>query len=159
MVTRLPVNIEFSLPDGWQAAPPDEVGAPGAAFVALHPDGEADGFTTNLTVAGEIRDPALPIATIADDSVHRLESVAESVRVRDRTDLGPDDSPGMTQVLDIEMSPGKQLVQCQVYLSLDDVHDPGRRAVLELALTCPREQLEDVLPDFQRFVGTIRART
>lgn len=159
MVTELPVNIEFSLPDGWQAAPPDEVGAPGVAFVAVHPDGEADGFTTNLTVAGEIRDPALPIAAIADDSVRRIESVAESVRVRDRVDLGPDDSPGMTQVLDIEMGQGKQLVQCQVYLSLDDVHDPRRRAVLELALTCTSEQLDDVLPDFQRFVGTIRPST
>jgi hypothetical protein len=157
MVTELPVNIEFSLPDGWQAAPPDEVGAPEVAFVAVHPDG--DGFTANLTIAGEIRDPALPISTIADDSVQRLESVTESVRVRDRVDLGPEDSPGMTQVLDIEMGQGKQLVQCQVYLSLADIHDPRRRAVLELALTCTREQLEDVLPDFQRFVGTIRART
>jgi hypothetical protein len=159
MVTELPVNIEFSLPDGWQAAPPDEVGAPEVAFVAVHPGGEADGFTANLTVAGEIRDPAMPIAAIAEDSVHRIGGVAESVRVRDRVDVGPDDSPGMTQVLDIVMGQGKQLVQCQVYLSLDDVHDPGRRAVLELALTCTREQLEDVLPDFQRFVGTIRPST
>ena len=156
MVTELPVNIEFSLPDGWQAAPPDEVGAPEMAFVAVHPDGEDDGFTTNLTVAGELRDPALPIAAIADDSVHRIGKVAESVRVRDRVDLGPGDSRGMTQVLDIEMGQGKQLVQCQVYLSLDDIHDPRRRAVLELALTCKRERLEAVLPDFQRFVGTIR---
>lgn len=159
MVTELPVRIEFSLPDGWQAAPPDEVGAPEVAFVALHPastDGGANGFTTNLTVAGEIRDPALPMATIADESVQRLESVAESVRVRDRTDLGPVDAPGMTQVLDIEMGQGKRLVQCQVYLPMDDVHDPRRRAVLELVLTCTPEQLDDVLSDFQRFLGTIR---
>jgi hypothetical protein len=156
MVTELPVRIEFSLPDGWQAAPPDEVGAPGAAFVALHPDGEANGFTTNLTIAGEIRDPALPMTTIADDSVRRIEEVAESVRVRDRTDLGPADAPGMTQVLDVEMGQGKRLVQCQIYLPLDDIHDPRRRAVLELVLTCTPEQLEAVVPDFQRFVGTIR---
>jgi hypothetical protein len=157
MVTELPVHIEFSLPDGWQAASPDEVGAPEMAFVAVR-SGE-DGFTTNLTVAGEIRDPAMPISAIADDSVHRIGEVAGSVRVRDRVALGPDGSPGMTQVLDIEMEQGEQLVQCQVYLSLDDIHDPQKHAVLELALTCTRERLDDVLPDFQRFVGTIRPRT
>jgi hypothetical protein len=159
MVTELPVRIEFSLPDGWHAAPPDEVGAPGVAFVALHPastGGSANGFTTNLTIAGEIRDPAVPMATIADESVHRLETVADSVRVRDRTDLGPSDAPGMTQVLEIEMGQGKRLVQCQVYLPMDDVHDRSRRAVLELVLTCTPEQLDDVLPDFQRFVGTVQ---
>jgi hypothetical protein len=159
MVTELPVRIEFSLPDGWQAASPDEVGTPGVAFVALHPastDRGANEFTTNLTIAGEIRDPALPMATIADESVHRLENIAESVRVRDRTDLGPADTPGMTQVLDIEMGQGKRLVQCQVYLPMDDVHDRRRRAVLELVLTCTPDQLDDARSDFQRFVGTVR---
>jgi hypothetical protein len=155
MVTELPVRIEFSLPDGWQAAPPDEVGVPGVAFVALHP-ASANGFTANLTVAGELRDPALPMATIADESVHRLEGAAESVRVRDRTDFGPSDTPGMTQVLDMEMGQGKRLVQCQIYLPVEDAHDPRRRAVLELVLTCTPEQFDDVLPGFQRFVGTVR---
>jgi hypothetical protein len=37
VATQLPVRIEFRLPDGWQAAPPDEVGTPGAAFVAQIP--------------------------------------------------------------------------------------------------------------------------
>lgn len=156
MVTELPVRIEFTLPDGWQAAPPDEVGAPGVAFVALRPApaGSTNGFVTNLTIAGELRDPAVRLATLADESVHRVETVAESVRVRDRADSGP----AMTQVLDIEMGEGKRLVQCQVYLPVDDVHD--RRTVLELVLTCTPEQLDDASPDFQRFVATVRpART
>jgi hypothetical protein len=157
MVTELPVRIEFSLPDGWQAAPPDEVGAPGVAFVAVHPastGSAANGFTANLTIAGEIRDPALPMTTIADESVRRLETVAESVRVRDRTDLGHGDAPGITQVLDIEMGQGNRLAQHQVYLAMNDVHD--QRTVLELVLTCTPEQLDDVLSDFQQFVGTVR---
>jgi hypothetical protein len=157
MVTELPVRIEFSLPDGWQAAPPDEVGAPGVAFVAVHPasiGSEANGFTANLTIAGEIRDPALPMTTIADESVHRLETVAESVRVRDRADFGHGDAPGITQVLDIEMGQGKRLAQHQVYLAMNDAHD--QRTVLELVLTCTPEQLDDVLSDFQQFVGTVR---
>jgi hypothetical protein len=159
MVNELPVRIDFSLPDGWQAAPPDEVGAPGIAFVAVRPsttDSGANGFTANLTIAGEIRDPALPMTTIADESVHRLEGVAESVNVRDRKGFGSDDAPGMTQVLDLEMGQGERLVQCQVYLPMDDVHDRTRRAVLELVLTCTPEQLDDARSDFQRFVGTIR---
>jgi hypothetical protein len=55
------------------------------------------------------------------------------------------------------MGQGKQLVQCQIYLPAADVHDPSRRVVLELALTCTPEQFDDALPDFQRFVGTIRS--
>jgi hypothetical protein len=159
MATELPVRIEFSLPDGWQAAPPDEVGAPDVAFVALRRTKAADGpngFTTNLTIAGEHRDPTIPITTIADESLHRLESVAKSVRVRDRTNLGPNDTPGMTQVLDIELNKGKPLVQCQVYLPLEDAHNPSRQAVLELVLTCTSDQLAEALPDFQRFVETVR---
>ena len=157
MVTELPVRIEFALPDGWQAAPPDEVGAPGVAFVAVRPvspGGGADGFVTNLTIAGEIRDPAVRMATIADESVHRVENVAESVRVRDRADFGQGDAPGLTQLLDIELDEGTRLVQCQVYLPIDDVHD--QRTVLELVLTCTPEQFDDVESDFRRFVGTVR---
>jgi hypothetical protein len=155
MVTELPVRIEFSLPDGWQPAPPDEVGAPGVAFVALHP-ASTNGFTANITIAGELRDPALATSVIADESLRRLEKVAVSVRLRDRTEVGPGDSPGVTQVLDIDMGPGQRLVQCQVYVSMNDVNDPRRRAVLELVLTCKPNQLDDVLADFQRFVQTVR---
>ncbi|MGH3875570.1 MAG: hypothetical protein ACRDSK_00885 [Actinophytocola sp.] len=155
MVTELPVRIEFTLPDGWHPAPPDEVGAPGVAFVALHP-ASTNGFTANITIAGELRDPALPMATIADESLRRLENVAVSVHARDRAEVGPGDAPGITQVVDIEMGPGQRLVQCQVYLSMNDVHDPRRRAVLELVLTCKPNQLDDVLADFQRFVQTVR---
>ncbi|MFI5588395.1 hypothetical protein ACIA5G_25305 [Amycolatopsis sp. NPDC051758] len=153
MVTELPVRIEFALPDGWQAAPPDEVGAPEVAFVAVRPVSPG-GFVTNLTIAGEIRDPAVRMATIADESVHRVENVAESVRVRDRADLGQGDAPGLTQLLDIELAEGKRLVQCQVYLPIDDAHD--QHTVLELVLTCTPEQFDDVASDFQRFVGTVR---
>jgi len=156
MVTELPVRIEFSLPDGWQSAPPDEVGAPGVAFVALRPSTGGNGFTTNLTIAGEIRDPSVPASTVADESVQRLESVAESVSVRDRTDFGPADAQGMTQVLDLEMGQGKRLVQCQIYVPVDDVTDPSRRAVLELVLTCTPDEFDAALPDFQQFVATVR---
>lgn len=155
MATELPVRIEFTLPDGWQAAPPDDVGAPGVAFVALHP-ASANGFTANLTIAGEFRDPGLPMTQFADESVQRLEEAAGAVRVRDRVEVGTGDSPGITQVLDIEVGVSQHLVQCQVYVSMSDEVDPSRRAVLELVLTCTPEQLDTVFADFQNFVRTVR---
>ena len=149
MVTELPVRIEFTLPDGWQAAPPDEVGAPGVAFVALRPT--PGGFVTNLTIAGELRDPDTNMTTIAKESVQRMETIATSVRVRDRA---PD---GMTQVLDIELPEGKRLVQSQVYLPITGTDH--RRTILELVLTCTPDQLDTAAPDFQRFVATVRPAT
>lgn len=157
MVTQLPVRIEFSLPDGWQAAPPDEVGAPGVAFVALH-QASANGFTANLTIAGQIREPDLTMEAIADESVRRLSDTAGSVHVRKRTAVGSAEAPGITQVLDLELGAEHplQLVQCQVYVSLQDVDDPAKRAVLELVLTCTPAQLDVVFEDFQQFVRTVR---
>jgi hypothetical protein len=156
MATQLPVRIEFSLPDGWQAASPDEAGAPGVAFVALHP-GSANGFTANLTIAGQFREPDVPMDAIADESVHRIEEAVGSVHVRRRAEVGSDESPGITQVLDIEVGTGQELVQCQVYVSVHDVDDPAKRAVLEFVLTCTPDQLDDVFTDFQDFVRTVRA--
>lgn len=157
MVTQLPVRIEFSLPEGWTAAPPDEVGAPGVAFVALHPD-SANGFTANLTIAGQFREPDLTMDAIADESVHRLEDTGGSVRVRQREAVGSAESPGIAQILDVDMGgePVGALVQCQVYVSMHDVDDPAKRVVLELVLTCTPAQLGDVFEDFQRFVRTVR---
>jgi hypothetical protein len=158
MATELPVRIEFTLPDGWQATPPDEAGAPGVAFVALHPS-STNGFTANLTIAGQFRDPTLPMTAIADESVRRLSEVAGDVHVRDRVEVGSPDSPGITQVLDIDVGVSQRLVQCQVYVSMQDVHDRRKRAVIELVLTCTPDQLDNVFADFQNFVRTVRPAT
>lgn len=157
MATELPVRIEFELPEGWRPAPPDEVGAPGVAFVALHP-ASANGFTANLTIAGQFRESDLPMTAIAEESVNRLQDVVASVNVRDRVEVGSSEAPGITQVLDIQMGT-QELVQCQVYVSMQDVDQPQRRAVLELVLTCTPAQLDDVFPDFQEFVRTVKPET
>jgi hypothetical protein len=158
MVTQLPVRIEFALPEGWNAAPPDEVGAPGVAFVALPPD-SADDFTPNITIAGQFREPDLAMDAIAEESVGRLEQAYGNVQVRQRTEVGSADAPGITQVLDILATVDNRplpLVQCQVYSSMSDVDDPAKRVVLELVLTCKPSQLADVFEDFQQFVRTVR---
>ncbi|MER5179235.1 hypothetical protein ABT009_12840 [Streptomyces sp. NPDC002896] len=158
MATTLPVPIEFELPEGWRAAPPDEVGAPGAAFVALHPQPDA-GFTANITIDGEYRPDAAALTEIADESVERLSQAATSVVVTGRREIGSADAPGFTQTLALSAIVGgvpRDLVQSQVYLSMLDVADPRKRAVIRLVLTATASQHPFVLDDFQDFVRTVR---
>lgn len=159
MATTLPVPIEFQLPAGWQAAPPDEVGAPGAAFVALHPDSRDNSFTANITISGQYREDQAPLNELADGSVGRLRRALGSVEVANRTEVGTAESPGLTQVLNLStVIKGQQrdLVQCQVYVSMLDVADSSKRAIIELALTSTPNQLQTVVGDFQEFVKTVR---
>ncbi|MGH3757844.1 hypothetical protein [Actinophytocola sp.] len=159
MATTLPVPIEFELPPGWVAAPPDELGAPGAAFVALHPDVRSSGFTANITIGGEYRMDPATLADIADESVETLAGAATAATLASRNEFGDPDAPGLTQLVRIRDEVGgieRALAQCQVYLSMSDVDDDRRRVVLRLALTATEDQIRDVIADFQRFVSSIR---
>ncbi|PVE04187.1 hypothetical protein [Streptomyces scopuliridis] len=161
MPTTLPVPIEFELPEGWRAAPPDEVGAPGAAFVALHPRPDA-GFTANITIDGEYRPDAATLPEIAQESVERLSQATTSVVVAGRREVGSADAPGFTQTLAVSAVVGgvpQDLVQSQVYLSMLDVADPRKRAVIRLVLTATASQHPSVVEDFQDFVRTVRPDT
>lgn len=155
MATTLPTPIQFRLPEDWRPAPPDEVGAPGAAFVALipHPD---QGFTANVTIDGEYRPDSAALASMADHSVESLRVAAGSVTVLDRAEVGSAQAPALTQTLRVVDQDERQLVQAQVYLSLLDTEDPAKRAVIRLVLTATDAQARAVLPDFQWFVSTVR---
>ncbi|MFE0375385.1 hypothetical protein ACFW1M_07305 [Streptomyces inhibens] len=156
MATTLPVKIEFSLPEGWQPAPPDEVGAPGVAFIALHP-GSRDTFTANITIAGQIRDET-DLVTVAHESVERLREGA-AVTVAKQTQGGTPELPALTQTLRISTTLRGlpvELVQSQVYLLMQDARDPSTHAVIELALTAKQSQLDQVADDFEDFVKSIR---
>lgn len=161
MTTTLPVPIAFELPDGWRATPPDGVGATGSAFVALHahPD---EGFTANITIDGEFRPDEATLPEIADESVENLRRSAASVEVAERREVGSPDAPGLTQTLAVSAVAGgslRNLVQSQVYLSLLDVTDPSKRAVIRLILTATASQHLAVLEDFRDFVRTVRPDT
>ncbi|MEU5285488.1 hypothetical protein N7925_06055 [Streptomyces sp. CA-278952] len=161
MTTTLPVPIAFELPDGWRATPPDGVGAPGAAFVALHPHPDA-GFTANITVDGTFRPDPATLPEIADESVANLRGSAASVDVAERREVGSEDAPGLTQTLAISAVAGgalRDLIQSQVYLSMLDVDDPSKRAVIRLILTVTAAQHGDVVEDFRDFVRTVRPDT
>jgi len=159
MATTLPVPIQFELPDGWVAAPPDEIGAPGAAFVALHPDAQPAGFTTNITVGGEFRPDQASLADIADESVETLAASTTAATLHSRNQFGDADAPGLSQLVRIRERIGgveRDLAQCQVYLSMSDVDDESKRVVLQLALTATEERLGEVVGDFQQFVASVR---
>ncbi|MFF8444950.1 hypothetical protein ACF07U_29275 [Streptomyces californicus] len=161
MTTTLPVPIAFELPDGWRATPPDDVGAPGTAFVALHSHPYA-GFTANITVDGAFRPDPATLPEIADESVENLRRSNASVDITERREVGSEEAPGLTQTLSISAAAGgtlRDLVQSQVYLAMLDVDDPSKRAVIRLVLTVTAAQHGDVVEDFRDFVRTVRPDT
>jgi hypothetical protein len=158
VATTIPVPIQFSLPEGWRSVPPDEVGAPEAAFVALHPS-DLPGFTPNIAISGEIRPEDVPLTEIADESVERLRSGSREVRPGRRNEVGSAADPGLTQIIYFEVdTEGRRLniLQFQVFLGFRDTREPGRRAVLQIVLSTLPEQFEGLLGDFQQFISTIR---
>ena len=161
MPTTLPVPIEFRLPEGWLQARPEGLEAPGVAFAAVHPRPDA-GFSANITIDGEIPPDAATLADLADESVEHLREVAGSVEVVGRREVGSTDAPALTQRLAFSAVAGDarhELVQSQVYLSMLDVADPHKRAVIRLAMTATAAQHDAVLEDFQDFVRTVRPDT
>ncbi|MGW4289206.1 hypothetical protein ACWEIK_20025 [Streptomyces sp. NPDC004673] len=164
MTATLPVKISFSLPDGWEAAPPDAVGAPGAAFVALHPASVDDGFTANITIAGRMRNDSVTMWQIAGESVPRLGQ-AGTVEVVEKKEVGTPDIPGLTDspavVQDLRLhttlrGEPLELLQSQVYLGIEDVKNPAKRAVIEFVLTAKPAQIGDVIEDFKTFLRSVR---
>lgn len=163
MAATLPVKISFSLPDGWQAAPPEEVGTPNVAFVALHPASIDSGFTANITISGEMRNDSATMSQIADEAVPRLEQ-AGTVRVLKKAEIGTPDIPGLTDspgiVQNLVLSTtlrGEpvELCQSQVYLGMEDVRNPAQRAVIELVLTATPNQLDELIGDYEEFLRTV----
>ncbi|MFR9674172.1 hypothetical protein [Streptomyces sp. TR02-1] len=168
MAGTLPVPLTCELPPGWKAAPPDEVGAPHAALVALHLASRGQGFMPNITLTGRVRTDGASLGRIGDESIERLRESVGPVRVVKRTEVGTSeapglvDRPGLVQNVRIDATVNEQrmeLAQSQFLLVLEDEHQPGKRAEVEIALTARSEQLHDLLEDFQSFLRTVRRAT
>ncbi|MFI9065656.1 hypothetical protein ACIGQE_27975 [Streptomyces sp. NPDC053429] len=158
MPATLPVPIEFRLPEGWLPAKPNAGASDEVAFAAVHPYPDA-GFAANITIDGVIPTEADTLAVLADESVERLRHIAASVEVTQRREVGPADSPALTQHVALTADAGdahRDLIQSQVYLCLQDVADPHKRAVIQLTLTSTAAQHDLVLAEFQEFVRTLR---
>ncbi|MGP2438368.1 hypothetical protein [Streptomyces sp. JW3] len=165
MPGTLPVPLEIELPHGWHSAPPDEVGAPGAAFVALHTASRGQGFMPNITVTGRTLTGAASLHGLAEDSVKRLRENVGAVEVVKRTEMGSSpapgliDAPGIVQNVRVQATVGGQpmeLAQSQFLLVLENKRKRGERVEIEIALTARTSQLQDVLADFQTFVSRLR---
>ncbi|MFE6618834.1 hypothetical protein [Streptomyces sp. NPDC057740] len=165
MPGTLPVPLEIALPQGWQSAPPEEVGAPHAAFVALHMASRGQGFVPNITVTGHRLDGSSSLHGLAEESVRRLRENVGAVKVVKRTEVGTSpapgliDAPGIVQNLRIQATVNGQpmeLAQSQFLLVLESERQRGERAEIEIALTARTSQLQDVLEDFQSFLSTLR---
>ncbi|MET9969686.1 hypothetical protein ABZZ80_28110 [Streptomyces sp. NPDC006356] len=165
MPGTLPVPLSIELPEGWQSAPPEEVGAPQAAFVALHMASRGQGFMPNITVTGHTLDGSASLHSLAEESVRRLREHVGAVDVVKRTEVGTSpapgliDAPGIVQNLRIQATVNGQameLAQSQFILVLENERQRGERAEIEIALTARTSQLQHVLADFQTFVSTLR---
>ncbi|AKJ11400.1 hypothetical protein ABB07_15585 [Streptomyces incarnatus] len=158
MPATLPTPIEFRLPEGWLPARSEESDAACVAFAAVHPQPDA-GFAANITIDGEAVQDPVTLTDLADESAERLREVAESVVVAHRREVGTADAPALTQRLTFSAvvnGTHRDLVQSQVYLSLPDVGESHKHAVIRLTLTASASQHDDVLGDFQGFVRTVR---
>ncbi|WP_425839345.1 hypothetical protein [Streptomyces fractus] len=164
MPGTLPVPLTCEVPEGWRAAPPDEVGAPQAAFVALHVASHGSGFTPNITVTGTVREDGASLYRVADESVQRLQETVGPVTFVKRTDVGTHfkpslfEAPGVVQNIRIDAhvnGRSEKLAQSQLILLLEDPKQPRRLAEIEIALTARFDQLSGVLDDFQDFLRTV----
>jgi hypothetical protein len=156
MASQLPVPVRFELPDGWERAQPDEVGAPSAAFVALNTATRGAGFTANITVDGSPLSREL--TTMADESVREISGAVRSVRVANRQEIGSPEAPGLAQDLRVVADVNgvvRELAQFQVYLTVAVSAGHGRDAVVRAVLTCADDQIESVLDDFRSFLGAL----
>jgi hypothetical protein len=157
MATQLPVPIEFTLPEQWRPADPDQVDAADAAFVALRPEPVSD-FVANITISGELDASAKPLTAFADESLERLREKAPDVTLTKRTEVGSEQAPGLTQVTalttDVNGTP-RSLVQIHVFLAMPDGDDPAKRAIIELVLTSAEDEVAAVVGDFRDFVGSV----
>jgi hypothetical protein len=159
---ELPVPIQFELPEGWQPAPPDELCAPEAAFVALNTATQGSGFTANIAIDGGILSPGETLAELAGESARRLARSARQLTVRGLCEVGEPEAPGLAQDLLLVTEIGgarRDLAQFQVYLTMGRSAERNGPAVIRAALTCTAEQADAVLGDFRSFVRTLAPDT
>ncbi|MFF5987023.1 hypothetical protein [Prauserella flavalba] len=146
----MPFPLEFRIPDGWRAPSAREAEVPDGVVSAVHPESAA-----TITAAGELRADETGLPELADEAVAELRRSGASVEVLNRTEVGTPDSPGLAQILLV----GPETVRCQAFLAMVDIGDGNTRAVLRIVLTTPKDHVEALVGDFQRFLGTIRLAT
>lgn len=156
----LPVPVTFELPGpAWRPADPAALGVSNAAFVAVRDDDEGSGFTPLLTISGGVRQDALTLEEIADESLAVLARQGEEVELIQRRVHGDPAAPGLTQLMGCEaVVDGRRLDlrQGQAIAAYVDVHDPALRAVHLYTVTCTYRQFPVVAREFEEFMASLR---
>ncbi|MGH8793130.1 MAG: hypothetical protein ACRDXX_10845 [Stackebrandtia sp.] len=158
MASTLPIPIEFRLPEGWLPGPPDDLGMPDAAFVALHPASRDEDFAAYITVSGHLRHDDVAIRDIADDVFAPMRQFAEVAEISKEIETGTERAPGVTRLAEMTVRMNdhrRDLMQCQVFLTFPDVDDARKRVIMQLMLTATPEQMRQLGGDFEQFVESI----
>lgn len=157
-MSKLPVPVEFRLPDGWEPVRPEEWGVDNAAFMAVRRDAPGD-YVPILTISGDWRLDYVTLDAIADESVAVAKAQATTVEVLDRKQIGTEEAPAILQLLGVEATVEDrdwQLRQGQVLSGLVDVENPEKRVVVIYTVTCALDQFDVVGREFQLFMSTVR---
>lgn len=157
-MATIAVPVRFTLPQGWRPVDPNEAGAPGATFVAVHTASRGD-LTANITVGQATQPDQRDLSDIADESLGRLAELGTDVTLARRTTHDSAAAPGLSQLVTFSVPTdggSRKLVQYQVFLALVDTVDPSRRMVVEAALTVTPEEFDDLATEFGDFVSSIR---
>ncbi|WP_114423442.1 hypothetical protein [Nocardioides houyundeii] len=157
-MSKLPVPVEFRLPEGWEPVRPEEWGVDNAAFMAVRRDAPGD-YVPILSISGDWRLDYITLETIADESVELARAQADEVELLDRKEIGSEEAPAILQLLGVNATidgRGWELRQGQVLSGLVDVKDPSRRVVVIYTVTCAAEQFDVVGREFQAFMSTVK---
>ncbi|MFE5493165.1 hypothetical protein ACFQ7Z_24880 [Streptomyces virginiae] len=111
-------------------------------------------MTTNFGLLGTA---AGKWETVADE-LKKVETRYGDTVQKITNEFGDPDAPGLTQRLSFSAVAGgvrRDLVQSQVFVSVVDVGDPDKHALIRLVLTATAARFHSVLPYFQEFLRTV----
>lgn len=145
----------------WIVADEERTRAAGAAFLALRRS-ESAGFTTNVSVTGQVLAEESSIEALADQLVGDLRKLAPGAETLKREQYGSAGAPGVMQLLafslPVEGTEPLELQQLQVVVEAPD-RTPGSDAALVylVSLTGEPDEMEASIGDFQNFLATLAA--
>lgn len=150
-------RFTFRLPAGWEPRPSTATPVAGVDFAALY--GIADqGFTPNITVAGQHVAPGTDIAVIADQTVEHLRRNHPDLQEVRRAALGSERAPGVGQEVRFGLTLAGhevELTQVHVVVAAGPLDGPDGQIVLKTAFTATARQAPSLMPSFQQFVSSL----
>ena len=149
------MQLSFTLPEAdWDAIPQ----APSTIFAALRRSARTS-FRPSIVVS--VANDAGGVEAVADATVGRLRAVSPDVDLLDR-EIGPGgaDVARCTQLVECDVTTEAgvyRVIQTQVFMDLQVSREAQTRVVLSLILSADREDMDEVLPEFEAFLRSVEA--